>query len=70
MRRLLASEATHLILLLLLVALYLATVIPHLEDDPIAGGDEGWIISASAKLSLIFPLVCIIYFHTNFLLSQ
>jgi 4-amino-4-deoxy-L-arabinose transferase-like glycosyltransferase len=32
-------------------AVYLVTVLPNLENDPIAGGDEGWIISASAKLA-------------------
>ena len=35
----------------LLVLLYLLTVLPHLGDDPIAGGDEGWIISSSARLA-------------------
>lgn len=34
-----------------LVLLYLATVLPHLADDPIVGGDEGWIISAAARLA-------------------
>jgi 4-amino-4-deoxy-L-arabinose transferase-like glycosyltransferase len=51
MRRLFASQVAQSLMLLLLLGLYLATVIPHLEDDPIAGGDEGWIISASAKLA-------------------
>ncbi|MPZ48797.1 MAG: hypothetical protein GEU75_05695 [Dehalococcoidia bacterium] len=37
--------------LLLLVLIYLATVLPNLANDPIVGGDEGWIISASAKLA-------------------
>lgn len=31
--------------------LYVATVLPALGNDPIAGGDEGWIISSSAKLA-------------------
>lgn len=31
--------------------IYLTTVLPSLENDPIAGGDEGWIISSSAKLA-------------------
>jgi 4-amino-4-deoxy-L-arabinose transferase-like glycosyltransferase len=37
--------------LALLVLLYLVTVLPSLGNDPIAGGDEGWIISASARLA-------------------
>jgi 4-amino-4-deoxy-L-arabinose transferase-like glycosyltransferase len=40
-----------LLLLALIAGLYLATVLINLDDDPIVGGDEGWIISASAKLS-------------------
>jgi 4-amino-4-deoxy-L-arabinose transferase-like glycosyltransferase len=43
--------ALPLLALVLLIAVYLATALPRLGDDPIAGGDEGWIISASAKLS-------------------
>ncbi|HLF79880.1 MAG TPA: glycosyltransferase family 39 protein [Dehalococcoidia bacterium] len=46
-----APQGAYLLVLALLAALYLATVLPHLGDDPIAGGDEGWIISASAKLT-------------------
>ena len=37
--------------LLGLAGLYLVTVLPNLSNDPIAGGDEGWIMSASAKLA-------------------
>lgn len=37
--------------LLALVLLYLATVIPSLGNDPIAGGDEGWIMSSAARLA-------------------
>jgi 4-amino-4-deoxy-L-arabinose transferase-like glycosyltransferase len=37
--------------LLLLVAIYLMTTLPSLGNDPLVGGDEGWIISASAKLA-------------------
>lgn len=37
--------------LTILALIYLATVLPSLEDDPIAGGDEGWIISSSARLA-------------------
>lgn len=37
--------------LALLVVLYLVTVLPSLGDDPIAGGDEGWIISSAARLA-------------------
>jgi 4-amino-4-deoxy-L-arabinose transferase-like glycosyltransferase len=37
--------------LLALVVLYLLTTLPALGNDPLAGGDEGWIISASAKLA-------------------
>jgi 4-amino-4-deoxy-L-arabinose transferase-like glycosyltransferase len=35
----------------LLVAVYLATVLINLDSDPILGGDEGWIMSASARLA-------------------
>lgn len=45
------GERWYLVALAALAALYLATVLPHLGDDPIVGGDEGWIISASAKLA-------------------
>jgi 4-amino-4-deoxy-L-arabinose transferase-like glycosyltransferase len=34
-----------------LAALFLVTVVPHLGSDPIVGGDEGWIVSSSAKLA-------------------
>ncbi len=44
-------ESAYLLALAVLIAVYLATVLPHIQDDPIAGGDEGWIISASAKLA-------------------
>jgi 4-amino-4-deoxy-L-arabinose transferase-like glycosyltransferase len=37
--------------LLALTLLYLVTVLPNLGSDPIVGGDEGWIMSASAKLA-------------------
>ncbi len=37
--------------LLALVIFYLTTVLPNIGDHPIVGGDEGWIISASAKLA-------------------
>jgi len=37
--------------LLALVLVYLATVLPNLGDDPIVGGDEGWIISSAARLA-------------------
>src|SRR4029079_13459700 len=39
------------IVLLALIALYLLTTLPSLGNDPLVGGDEGWIISASAKLA-------------------
>src|SRR5687768_2030868 len=39
------------VLLLTLVALYLLTTLPSLGNDPLVGGDEGWIISASARLA-------------------
>ena len=45
------GERTSLLALAALAGLYLATVLPNLADDPIAGGDEGWIISASAQLA-------------------
>ena len=35
----------------LLAVVYLATVLPDLGNDPIIGGDEGWIMSASARLA-------------------
>ena len=38
-------------LLIALAGLYLVTVLPHLGNDPIVGGDEGWIMSASARLA-------------------
>lgn len=34
-----------------LVLLYLVTTLPDIGNHPIVGGDEGWIISASAKLA-------------------
>jgi 4-amino-4-deoxy-L-arabinose transferase-like glycosyltransferase len=34
-----------------IVAFYLATTLPNIGNNPIAGGDEGWIISGSAKLA-------------------
>jgi 4-amino-4-deoxy-L-arabinose transferase-like glycosyltransferase len=34
-----------------IVAFYLITTLPNIGNHPIAGGDEGWIISASAKLA-------------------
>jgi 4-amino-4-deoxy-L-arabinose transferase-like glycosyltransferase len=34
-----------------LTAFYLATTVPNIGNHPVAGGDEGWIISASAKLA-------------------
>ncbi len=34
-----------------LIVFFLLTVLPSLGDDPIVGGDEGWIISASARLA-------------------
>jgi 4-amino-4-deoxy-L-arabinose transferase-like glycosyltransferase len=37
--------------LVALAAVYLLTTLPSLGNDPLAGGDEGWIISASAKLA-------------------
>ena len=46
-----ASEAVTSLALLALVLLYLLTVLPNLENDPILGGDEGWIMSASARLA-------------------
>jgi 4-amino-4-deoxy-L-arabinose transferase-like glycosyltransferase len=45
------GEGAALLGLALLAALCLATVLPNLANDPIVGGDEGWIISASAKLA-------------------
>ena len=39
------------IALLALVALYLLTTLPSLGNDPLVGGDEGWIITASARLA-------------------
>lgn len=47
----LRAEAGTVVALLALAAVYLATTLPHLADDPIVGGDEGWIISASARLA-------------------
>lgn len=35
----------------LLVLVYLASVLIRIGDNPIVGGDEGWIISAAAKLA-------------------
>jgi len=37
--------------LLGLSGFYLLTVLPNIGDNPIVGGDEGWIVSASAKLA-------------------
>ena len=34
-----------------IVAFYLITTLPNIGNNPIAGGDEGWIISGSAKLA-------------------
>jgi 4-amino-4-deoxy-L-arabinose transferase-like glycosyltransferase len=34
-----------------LVAFYLGTALPNIGNNPIVGGDEGWIISGSAKLA-------------------
>ena len=34
-----------------LTAFYLLTTLPNIGNNPIAGGDEGWITSASAKLA-------------------
>src|SRR5262245_35510517 len=47
----LISTKLPLVALAGLVLLYLATVLPSLGTDPIVGGDEGWIMSASAKLA-------------------
>ena len=49
-RRVSLLEADHLALLVL-AGLYLLSVVPRLADHPIVGGDEGWIISAAAKLA-------------------
>lgn len=38
-------------LIVVLAAFYLITTLPNLGNDPIVGGDEGWIISASEKLA-------------------
>jgi 4-amino-4-deoxy-L-arabinose transferase-like glycosyltransferase len=48
LRRLARPETA---VLLALVALFLLTTLPSLGNDPLVGGDEGWIISASAKLA-------------------
>ena len=34
-----------------IVAFYLITTLPNIGNHPIVGGDEGWIISGSAKLA-------------------
>jgi 4-amino-4-deoxy-L-arabinose transferase-like glycosyltransferase len=50
--RLQASEAAVPVFVLAALALlYLVTVLPNIGNDPIVGGDEGWIMSASAKLA-------------------
>lgn len=45
------ADRLHLAALAAVAALYSLTVLPFLQDQPIAGGDEGWIISASARLA-------------------
>jgi 4-amino-4-deoxy-L-arabinose transferase-like glycosyltransferase len=40
-----------LVVLAALALLYLLTVLPNIGNDPIVGGDEGWIMSASATLA-------------------
>ena len=45
------SAAIPLLALPALAGLYLLTVVPNLGDDPIVGGDEGWIMSAAARLA-------------------
>jgi 4-amino-4-deoxy-L-arabinose transferase-like glycosyltransferase len=37
--------------LAVLAVFYLLTTVPNLANDPIVGGDEGWIMSASEKLA-------------------
>src|SRR4029077_9320824 len=37
--------------LVAIAGFYLVTVLPNIGNNPIVGGDEGWIISASAKLA-------------------
>jgi 4-amino-4-deoxy-L-arabinose transferase-like glycosyltransferase len=39
------------LVLFALLAFYLLTTLPNLSNDPIVGGDEGWIMSASEKLA-------------------
>ncbi|HLF71253.1 MAG TPA: hypothetical protein VI759_03800 [Dehalococcoidia bacterium] len=45
------AEAASVLGLVALAGVYLLTVLPALGDDPIAGGDEGWIMSAAGKLA-------------------
>jgi 4-amino-4-deoxy-L-arabinose transferase-like glycosyltransferase len=46
-----SPQALGLYVLAALSLIYLATVLPHLANDPIVGGDEGWIVSSAAKLA-------------------
>ena len=46
-----SPEAPCRLALLALVLLYLATVLPSVDDDQIVGGDEGWVMSSAVKLA-------------------
>lgn len=45
------SEYLPALVVVALILFYLLTTLPNLANDPIVGGDEGWIVSASEKLA-------------------